>query len=233
MGELERLPHRNGLIVEQMPSMSQLSMQLLGKDEMLPDDEKDAALAWRNYLISYISQKETEGVKMAFVRKCFLKRYVLFSRGLCLADSEEEHFRDRLSMKQRRRKVSRPHQASRCASACDPIAISLSLEAKTGLADEGSAPSSTLSPPRRHRPTLLPGWNASCLVFRQRLSPRRRQLQRRQSSRPVRSRPPWRYNLRRGVSRLCRPRDQSAGRLWICHRCNAPIIERANFCELY
>jgi paired amphipathic helix protein Sin3a len=58
----------------QMPSKCQLSFQLLGKDEILPEDEREANRKWKEYMLSYVGRDVTEGVDTKFMRKVFLRR---------------------------------------------------------------------------------------------------------------------------------------------------------------
>jgi histone deacetylase complex regulatory component SIN3 len=66
-------PHE--FLAAQIPSKYQLSFQVLGKDELMPEDEREANLKWKQYMLSYVSSGPTEGVDPKYMRKAYLKRY--------------------------------------------------------------------------------------------------------------------------------------------------------------
>ena len=42
----------------------------------MPEDEREVNFRWKQYMLSYISPLQTEGVNRQFMRKIYLRRYV-------------------------------------------------------------------------------------------------------------------------------------------------------------
>lgn len=75
--------YSSSLLNPKAPYVQSLSFQLLGKDEVLPEDEELLQNRWESYMKSFMSKEPTDGVNPLSVRKSFLKRFV---STLCIPD---------------------------------------------------------------------------------------------------------------------------------------------------
>lgn len=69
--------------IEWLPRRHQLTFQLLGKDEVLPEDEGDLSKAWERYIESFIGDTVTKGVPLSedeLLRTVCLKRNLKTTR---------------------------------------------------------------------------------------------------------------------------------------------------------
>lgn len=62
--------------IEWMPHQSILNFQLLGKDELLPDDEQAAQDRWQAYMTGFMGAPETPGLDRTLLRSPYLSKHV-------------------------------------------------------------------------------------------------------------------------------------------------------------
>ena len=71
-----------------MPHFQALTFQLLGRDEILPEDEDAAQKHWQAYVLSYAKPEVTANLPIASLRRPYLKRYVLTHICECVGADE-------------------------------------------------------------------------------------------------------------------------------------------------
>lgn len=67
-----------------MPRRHLITFQLLGKDELLPEDEKDLSKLWERYIESYIGDEVTKELAIdpvAIAKGAYVRRLVRYGRA--------------------------------------------------------------------------------------------------------------------------------------------------------